>query len=234
MTLLIALIAFISYGLESIFGFGGTILFLSLGGQIIDFKTLIFISIYTNLCTNLLILASDYKSFSWPHLRRIFIWVLPGVMIGTMLLNFLPEFSLLKIFAVLLLIYALQGLFFPQVNLPEFLRSGFKALGGIVQGIYGTGGPFILMGFKDFFANKSQLRATMAVLFALSNLWRITQASLTGAPLIATITPYIWLVAPLAFAVWLGHRVHINMNETTYRKGILVLILLAGLVYLIK
>ncbi len=230
----IALITFLSYGLESIFGFGGTILFLALAGQFADFKTLIYLSMYISFLSSCFILISDYKNFSFHHFKNIMAWALPGIVLGTLLLQVLSGFLLLKVFAVFLLIYALQGLWLPQLQLPQTIKRGCIMLGGLVHGLYSTGGPFILMGYKDRFEHKSQLRATLAMFFALSNLWRMIQSSIAGKPLLENIAPYLWLAAPLAAAVWIGHRIHVKIDEELYRKGILVLVLIAGLAYLAK
>ncbi len=62
----------------------------------------------------------------------------------------------------------------------------------------------------------------------------MAQASITGEPLVEIITPYVWLALPLAVAVWLGHRIHLKISEHTYRTGMLVLILVAGVIYLLR
>ena len=51
----------------------------------------------------------------------------------------------------------------------QFLKNFFVILGGFIQGIYTIGGPFVLMGYKDYFSSKQELRSTMAGYFFIIN-----------------------------------------------------------------
>ena len=42
-------------------------------------------------------------------------------------------------------------------------------MGGIMQGIYGTGGPFTVLAVKNKFKDKRNLRITMAYFFLIAN-----------------------------------------------------------------
>jgi len=52
-TVVISLIAGLAYGIESIFGFGGTIIFLGISGLLYDFNTLIKMAMIVGLASGL-------------------------------------------------------------------------------------------------------------------------------------------------------------------------------------
>ena len=61
-----------------------------------------------------------------------------------------------------------------DVSTYSFLISGFSILEKffcnsrwIYSRIYTIGGPFVLMGYKDYFSSKQELRSTMAGYFLL-------------------------------------------------------------------
>lgn len=232
--MLLAIAAFSGFFLESIFGFGGTVIFLGLAGFFFDFKTLIYISMFVAIVSSLTIIFQQYKHISLFHLKRIFLFTLPGVIMGTFLIDYLASAYLLKFFALVLVVYGIKDLLFPTFTLPSYLKLGFTGLGGLIQGIFTTGGPFILMGYRDFFENKQQIRATMAVFFCTTNLLRITQNTLTTGDALPIIYQHLYLGFAVIIAVILGYFVHVRINEALFKKAMTTGITLIGFVLLFR
>ena len=67
----IAVIASFAYALESIFGFGGTIIFLGISGLIYDFNSLLKLALFVAISSGLAVLIQSYKYLSWKHLTKI-------------------------------------------------------------------------------------------------------------------------------------------------------------------
>lgn len=88
---LLGLIAFISYFLESIFGFGGTVVFLGLGGLTNDFKEVLLLAIYVALIASGTVIFQQRKEMPWGHLKRLTLPFLPGLVIGTLLIDMLAS-----------------------------------------------------------------------------------------------------------------------------------------------
>ena len=233
-SLWLTVFAALAYFAESVFGFGGTLIFITGSAFFTDFKTVLYLSIYVSLVASTCIFIKDYRYISWAKLGRILLMTAPSVVIGTMLMEVFSPKWLLVVFAFLLIAYALQGLLLPKLVLPRHLRKGFIALGGLVQGLYSTGGPFVMMGSQAEFKNKSELRCVMAGFFMMTNFFRIVQGEVQGNGALATIIDYLWLAVPVVIAVQVGHYVHNLISEQAFRKGVLLLILCAGLVMIAK
>lgn len=233
--LVLGLIAAITYLIESVFGFGGTVLLLAFGALHIDFITLVHLSIWLSMLASIMVLATGWRDFSVPHIKNIMFMTLPGIIVGTVLLGMFTGTSLLTVFAVLMVVYALQGLLAPGWQPHRRVAQGFVMLGGLVQGLYSTGGPMVVAGYRNRFANKSQLRATMAAFFLLANLWRVVQLVLTGDMGVITVVADYWLAfIGVPVGVWLGHRIHVALSEKQFRIGLLVMILLVSLFHLAR
>lgn len=229
----LGLIAAISYFIESVFGFGGTVLLLAFGAFHIDFKTLVYISIWASMLCSVFVLLTGWRHFSLGHISRIMLISIPGIILGTWLLGFAPGPMLLTIFAGLMVVYALQGLLLPSRKPPRWLGNALVATGGVVQGLYSTGGPFVVAGYRTRFANKSQLRSTMAAFFLLANALRVTQIWLEGDMAIFHVLEAYWLVlAGVPLGVWFGHYVHVRISEKYFRIGLLLMILLVSLFHI--
>ena len=229
----IAVIASIAYALESIFGFGGTIIFLGVSGLFYDFNSLLKLAMIVALSSGLAVLIQSYKHLSWRHLIKILMFTIPGAIFGTYLITYFSSDLLIKFFALILIIYGCFNLFFPNLVIPEFLKKGLLILGGIIQGIYTIGGPFVLMGYKDNFSSKQELRSTMAGYFFIINSIRAIFFIMLGESYVEIIYNYYLIAILVMISVWLGYIVHRKIPEILFRKLIIIAITLIGVIILL-
>ncbi len=217
---------------ESIFGFGGGLIAYSILGFFIDLKLAIKFGLYISSLSSLHILL-----ISWRNLNsKVFLKLLPvaiiGSAIGSSVFSHLSLQNLSLFFGILLTSLSLKSLFFEKVKLPKIIRQKLLIIGSINQGAFGVGGPFVVLAIKEDFANKAQLRATMAGYFLFCNLIRFTQLSISQEIDLSFFAQTWWTIFPVFCTIWLGHKVHLKANETHFRYGIAALTLIAGLRFL--
>ena len=228
----IALIACFAYAIESIFGFGGTIIFLGLSGFFFDFNSLLKLAMIVGLSSGLAVLIQSYKYASLKHLNKILIYTIPGALIGTYFISYFASDILIKIFALILIVYGCFNLFFPEIKFPQFLKSFFVILGGFIQGIYTIGGPFVLMGYKDNFSSKQELRSTMAGYFFIINSLRAIFFVFLGGSYLEIVKIYYPIALLVMLSVWLGYFIHKQIPEILFKKIIIIAITLIGVLIL--
>ena len=228
----IALIACFAYAIESIFGFGGTIIFLGLSGFFFDFNSLLKLAMIVGLSSGLAVLIQSYKYASLKHLIKILIYTIPGALIGTYFISYFASDILIKIFALILIVYGCFNLFFPDIKFPQFLKNFFVILGGFIQGIYTIGGPFVLMGYKDNFSSKQELRSTMAGYFFIINSLRAIFFVFLGGSYLEIVKTYYPIALLVMLSVWLGYFIHKQIPEILFKKLIIIAITLIGVLIL--
>ena len=228
----IALIACFAYAIESIFGFGGTIIFLGLSGFFFDFNSLLKLAMIVGLSSGLAVLIQSYKYASLKHLIKILIYTIPGALIGTYFISYFASDILIKIFALILIVYGCFNLFFPDIKFPQFLKNFFVILGGFIQGIYTIGGPFVLMGYKDNFSSKQELRSTMAGYFFIINSLRAIFFVFLGGSYLEIVKIYYPIALLVMLSVWLGYFIHKQIPEILFKKIIIIAITLIGVLIL--
>lgn len=103
-----------------------------------------------------------------------------------------------------------------------------------MHGAFGLGGPFVINAISKEFETKSHLRTTMAVFFVGFNVVRIIQLSIQGQIQPQLIFSVWWAVLPVFIAIYLGHKVHLAISETTFKKLISAMTLFAGIMFLLK
>ncbi len=225
----IALIACFAYAIESIFGFGGTIIFLGISGFFFDFNSLLKLAMIVGLSSGLAVLIQSYKYVSLKHLIKILIYTIPGALIGTYFISYFASDILIKIFALILIIYGCFNLFFPDIRFPQFLKNFFVILGGFIQGIYTIGGPFVLMGYKDYFSSKQELRSTMAGYFFIINSLRAIFFMFLGGSYLEIVKIYYTIALLVMLSVWLGYFIHKQIPEILFKRLIIIAITLIGI-----
>ena len=228
----IALIACFAYAIESIFGFGGTIIFLGISGFFFDFNSLLKLAMIVGLSSGLAVLIQSYKYVSLNHLIKILIYTIPVALIGTYFISYFASDILIKIFAIILIIYGCFNLFFPDIRFPQFLKNFFVILGGFIQGIYTIGGPFVLMGYKDYFSSKQELRSTMAGYFFIINSLRAIFFMFLGGSYLEIVKIYYPIALLVMLSVWLGYFIHKQIPEILFKKLIIIAITLIGVLIL--
>ena len=228
----IALIACFAYAIESIFGFGGTIIFLGISGFFFDFNSLLKLAMIVGLSSGLAVLIQSYKYVSLKHLIKILIYTIPGALIGTYFISYFASDILIKIFAIILIIYGCFNLFFPDIRFPQFLKNFFVILGGFIQGIYTIGGPFVLMGYKDNFSSKQELRSTMAGYFFIINSLRAIFFVFLGGSYLEIVKMYYPIALLVMLSVWLGYFIHKQIPEILFKRLIIIAITLIGVLIL--
>ncbi len=228
----IALIACFAYAIESIFGFGGTIIFLGISGFFFDFNSLLKLAMIVGLSSGLAVLIQSYKYVSLNHLIKILVYTIPGALIGTYFISYFASDILIKIFAIILIIYGCFNLFFPDIRFPQFLKNFIVILGGFIQGIYTIGGPFVLMGYKDYFSSKQELRSTMAGYFFIINSLRAIFFMFLGGSYLEIVKIYYPIALLVMLSVWLGYFIHKQIPEILFKKLIIIAITLIGVLIL--
>ena len=113
------------------------------------------------------------------------------------------------------------------------MKKVLLILAGFIQGIYTVGGPFVLMGYKDNFMNKQELRSTMAGYFFVINSMRALFFLMLGGSYMEIINLYYPIAFLVMISVWLGYFVHKKIPEILFKKLIIIAITGIGIIILL-
>lgn len=231
-TTLIAIFFSIGFFFESIFGFGGGLISFALLGFFLEIKEMILVGLYIGT------LSSSYIAFtSRKHFEvKIFIKLIPLALLGSIIgvygfMYFSAE-KLSLIFAIILFFLAIKMIFFDKYKFSKSLKTIFLFIGGISQGAFGIGGPFVVSAIRDEFQSRSSLRATMAVYFVFCNILRISQMFFANQLKIDFFAKISWTIIPVFIAIYFGHYVHLKIKDEFFKKGVAIIVLLASINFL--
>jgi len=175
------------------------------------------------------------KQVVWRDMLPLIPFSLLGISIAVFLLVNVESEKLVLALGIFVLLYSVYSFS------PHSIKAGgrkWAALaglgGGTVGALFGTGGPFYVVYFKMRQLDKNQFRATIAMTFLVDGGARMTSYALNGL-----FTPQVlWLVltlVPVLFAgMYVGHHLHIKINQQRFNQVISLLLMLSGSILIFK
>lgn len=222
---------------SSLTGFGGTVLALPFVAMLIGVKTAVPVLVVQAWVLAVFICAEARRDISWRDWVKIVGFVVVGLPIGLWVAGTAPEAPLKGALGVFTLGVGAYGIFrpLPRADSRERLvgwknraLTALLALGGVVHGAFGTGGPLIVIYGTRAIPEKSRFRVTMSATWLTLNTILLIQWFVRG-----TFTgPQLKLAAlciPFTLAgMAIGTVAHYRVNELVFRRAVYVVLLIAA------
>jgi uncharacterized membrane protein YfcA len=225
---------------EACAGFGSTILAIIFGARYFSIEDLIPILVPLNLLLSLTIVLRypgdvDRKAL----VSRILPLTGIGMPIGIAIFQIAPS-RILKIgfgaIVVLLGLFELatealakrKGARPESRKLPTWQGILFLLGGGVMQGLYASGGPFVVYYASREIRDKRKFRTTLAMLWLILNVVLVASLALTGKLTRFTLVYSIYLLPAVLLGMGAGMKVHDRVSESTFRRLVYALLVIAG------
>jgi uncharacterized membrane protein YfcA len=182
----------------------------------------------------------DRNSVIWRELRLLAVPTVIGVVCGLFLFRSLDNSLLLFMLGGFLVAYAAYMLVVHWFGLPELRCSekwaapaGFA--GAFIDTLFGGGGGTLVVIYMHARGiGKMQFRATVAVLWFIEMIARISGYTLAGyytastLLLVAVLLPMVWA------GTWVGEHISNRISQETFSRVLAVMLLLSGVSLLLK
>ena len=108
------------------------------------------------------------------------------------------------------------------------------AIGGLINALFGTGGPFYVIYLKLRGLGKDELRASIATILLFDGIGRVSGYAIGG---FYSESALILVAAGLplaALALFVGGHIQTGMSQQVFHRSISALLLVSGIALLIK
>ncbi len=202
-----------------------------------ELKDVVVLLLLVNLPAELFVSWRSRKEIRWRPIIGLGAGIAVGIPLGAWFLSTAEPKIILTILGWFLVIV---GLIF--VKLPpdgRFKPRAFAApptglLSGVLTGLFGTGGPPLIVWYHLSAVGKDAFRANLMTIFLLMSLVRVPSYVATGL----VTGPRLWsslLVMPaVLLGGWIGHRLHVQISERTFRRLVSLLLATIGVVLLLR
>jgi uncharacterized protein len=232
---------FLAFVSETVVGFGSTIVALSLGAYLFPIDFLLPVLVPVNLTLSAYLVARDHRAISWGVLlRRILPWMALGMPVGLALFSLRQSLWLRNAFAAFVVLLSALELWRMRAGgteargLPGWQGGVLLAVGGLIHGVFGTGGPMVVYVVSRDLGDKRAFRSTLAVLWLILSLILVGGYLIAGALTVETLRSSAYLLPALVAAVITGELLFGRVPARYFRVLILVVLLGAGTLLLIK
>ena len=232
--LALAALVMVAIALESIVGFGATVLVLSLGTWVLPVTALLPAYIPVNMALSASIAWRDWRHVDGALLaRRVLPMAGAGLLVGLSLYRYAARPELQRAFGVMVVLIGLNELR-KELSAPASVAVGrargnaLLLAGGVVHGVFGTGGVLIVAALAGDRLEKRRMRATLAAMWLVMNAAMMANFIGHGAVGATSLRRSALLLPAVALGGALGDWVHRRVAERPFRIGMALVMTAAG------
>jgi uncharacterized membrane protein YfcA len=201
-----------------------------------ELRDVVVVLLLVNLPAELWVVYRSRRAISWRGVFVLFAAIAVGIPLGTWLLRWGRPEVLLTVLGVFLAVVGAVFLMAPasrRRTLPAWTAPPLGLLSGLLTGLFGTGGPPLVLYYRLSGADKAAFRGQLMAIFLLMTAVRVPSYAAFGL-----ITPTrLWsalvvMPAVLCGAV-IGNRIHIEIGEATFQRLVSAALLIIGLLLLL-
>lgn len=235
--LLACLILAVAEAVYVMLGFGaGLIAVGSLALILPELRDVVVLLLLVNLPAELWVVWSSRKDIAWRGVLVLFAGIGVGIPVGAWLLRWGEPGILLTLLGAFLLAVGAVFLISPaprRRGWPAWVAPPVGVVSGLLTGLFGTGGPPLVLYYQLGGADKRTFRGHLMAIFLLMTIVRVPSYAAFGL-----ITPTrMWSAAIVLPAVLvgavIGNRIHLELGEETFRRLVSAALVVIGILLLI-
>lgn len=235
-----AVVMFTAFVVRGMSGFGAGLIATPLLAFMLPMHVIVPVSGLLVFVLFVFLTIRDRNSVIWRELKLLAVPTVIGVVCGLFLFRSLDNSLLLFMLGGFLVAYAAYMLVVHWFGLPELRCSekwaapaGFA--GAFIDTLFGGGGGTLVVIYMHARGiGKMQFRATVAVLWFIEMIARISGYTLAGyytastLLLVAVLLPMVWA------GTWVGEHISNRISQESFSKILAVMLLLSGISLLLK
>lgn len=223
--LILSCIVFAAFFTESVVGFGATILTVTLGAHLLPLEVLLPAVVPLNLVLSATLVTRAPQQVDGAILRQqILPSVAVGMACGMVIFRYAQPAALMLAFGVFVFVLSGRellklryGAATPQAAVGPARARGVLWAGGVVHGMFGSGGPLIVYVMGRLIEDKRRFRSTLAALWLILNSVLAASYLQSGALGLQTLKLTLACVPALMLGMWLGELAHHRISASTFR-----------------
>ena len=234
--LLFVILIFCATFIQSLTGFGGPLLAMPLGIVLIGINTAKPVISMMAWIAAFLVAAPRYKDINWKKLLIMTSIMMVGVIVGDLFFDSVPSLTPLLIFyALVVFVIGGKRLLFPNSwTLTVPAQYGALGIAGIMQGLFISGGSFLVLYAVEQIREKNEFRATVSAVWVPLNTYLLIKYAVSGAFTASVLHLSSLIILPELAAIWLAGRLAKRLNQATFLKITYAVLAVSGIVLLIN
>ncbi len=244
--LLSGIVVFITHTIEAITGFGCSVLAMPFVTALLGMRTGVMVITLLAWLLALYFAVRKRREIDWKQFCIIVGCMLMGLPVGMYLFRNVDGTSLRTILAVFICVVSIWQLIrrhrAKTTPAEEKQASRIKEIpyylllvaGGIIHGMFSSGGPLVVLYASKHLPDKGRFRATLCLLWTTLNSIIVASYLIEGS-MTSTVMGTTGLLVPFVLAgIVAGERIHDRADERTFSLIVFGMLLLTGIFMLWK
>ena len=237
---LLVLILIFAHTVETVFGFGATIIAMALGIYLFPLDTILPVLVMLGVLQSAWLVGRWFRHLQW---RVLLLKILPAAAVGmvigiyyrTQVADYKQLIILLGIFVMAVSVMEIVLIYRTRAaggSLPWYLGIPILVIGGIFHGIFASGGPLIIYYSSRELKEPADFRATISTLWLILNIALLVNLYSAGQINLETLTMTGIVLPGLIVGIVLGSFV--KFRAIVFKVLLYVLLFIAGLLLFIQ
>lgn len=173
--------------------------------------------------------VQNIKYINWKQLGIMLAFMIVGMLGGLWLFDVLPVNTLMMVYGIIVVLIGLKKLLLPSnKKMPVPWNYAALLMAGVMQGMFTSGGPFLVLYAADAIKEKKEFRATVSTIWTVLNIYMIFKMFRGGM-----YTSYVCglsaaSILPVFLGIFIGNRINKKINQQAFLKLVYVLLIISG------
>ncbi len=228
-----------AFAVESVVGFGATVLVVTLGTWLVPMAVLLPAYVPANMALSAFVLARSHRDVDVRLLtRRMLPWIGAGTLVGIAFDRYRDARAPMVLYGVFVLWVAVdraRATLSPAVvarRAPAWRTALEMFLGGVIFGLFGSGGPMIVAALAPEARDHATFRATLAPLWIALNLCLVARYASAHQITSASLAVTLALLPAALVGGALGDQLHRRIPPRAMGLAVAALLAASGVAFI--
>ncbi|HOX24823.1 MAG TPA: sulfite exporter TauE/SafE family protein [Candidatus Krumholzibacteria bacterium] len=202
-----------------------------------EVRDVVVLLLLVNLPAEVGVAVSARREIRWRSASGLLLGIAPGVVAGAWFLRVASPTLVLAALGAFLVVISLVFLRLPagaQVHWPRWVTPPTGLAAGLLTGLFGAGGPPLIIYYHLSDLPKSAFRGNLMALFLVMTLWRTVNYAAQGLLTAPRLWSSLALLPAAVGGAWLGQRIHVCLPEPVFRRLVAGLLGVFGVLLLLR
>lgn len=212
-------IFFLAYTIQGVTGFAGNILCMPPGIMLLGMSESVTVLNATGFMGCGILAVKLWKYIDWRQFLRVIVVLAPFLFLGIWLDTVLPLNVLLTVYGVIIVAVALRNLFIKrELHTPEWLLWFVVAAAGVIQGMFVSGGVFLVIWATHKLKDREAFRGTLSIIWVFLNAAYLVVKIFQGGWTPASLQMVLFAIPVLVIATFLGDWLQKRISKEGFMK----------------
>lgn len=202
-----------------------------------ELRDVVVLLLLVNLPAEAAVVIGSRRHIAWRGVLLVFTGIAVGIPLGSWLLSAADVSFLLVLLGSLLVLAGCFHLAAPERparRLPPWTAPPVGLISGLLTGLFGTGGPPLIVYYRMGGLDKAAFRGNLMAIFLLMTLIRVPSYAALGLITAPRLLSSLAVLPAVLAGAWIGHRTHLRIDEATFRRVVSLALMAIGLLLLAR